>query len=270
MARPIGPACGGSPARGRGRVVFTCRGVVLAGFLLGAAAQPVELVDRVLAVVNGQPLMLSELRGFVELGLLEVALPNLRSADVVARLIDRRLMLAEAERFPLPPPDAAAIDAALATVTARVPTRAAFEAALARAGFTEARVRAIVRENLRIARYLAERFGAPAEPTEEEIRQYYRDHPTAFTVDGRLRPFEEVRDLARARLGAERRDALVEQWLAELRRRADIVRLDQPEPAGPPHRSARVGARRIRNSGPGRSGVSLNTASGSTLVSRCR
>jgi hypothetical protein len=215
-----------------GRALAWASAIILGLLLPCSAGQRAEILDRVMAVVNGQPVTLSEVRGFVELGLVEAAGPD-PLADALTELIDRRLMLTEVDRYPLPAPEAAAVDAALKTLVARFPTRAAFEAALARAGFTEARLRELVRDTLRLERYLAERFAAAAQPTEEETLEYYRAHQTAFTVEGRAVPFEVVREQVRERLAAERRQALIAEWRAELRRRADIVRLDRPE-APPP------------------------------------
>jgi len=41
--------------------------------------------------------------------------------------------------------------------------------------------------------------------------------------DGVLRPYEEVRDEARKRLIEDRSAALVREWIAGLRRRADVT-----------------------------------------------
>ena len=40
---------------------------------------------------------------------------------------------------------------------------------------------------------------------EEEILQYYRDHPASFLVNGTVRSFDDAHDVARAALIAERR-----------------------------------------------------------------
>ena len=40
--------------------------------------------------------------------------------------------------------------------------------------------------------------------------------------DGRLLPFEEVRELVRAALLAERQAAAVREWMAGLRRRTEV------------------------------------------------
>ena len=64
--------------------------------------------------------------------------------------------------------------------------------------------------------------------SDEELARYYREHAQAFTREGRVVAFEDARaDVARA-LAAQRKNALVADWLAGLRRRADIIDLYLP------------------------------------------
>ena len=52
--------------------------------------------------------------------------------------------------------------------------------ALDAGGFTEARLRAWVRDDLRIAAYLDQRFAAAGAPTDEEVAAYYAAHRDEF------------------------------------------------------------------------------------------
>ena len=72
-------------------------------------------------------------------------------------------MLHEVARFAPPEPTAAAVDGARWRRCARAPAiAAALDAALPRGGFTAARLAAWVRDDLRIAAYLEQRFAPPA------------------------------------------------------------------------------------------------------------
>jgi hypothetical protein len=51
-------------------------------------------------------------------------------------------------------------------------------------GLSVIQLRARIRDNLRIDRYLQQRFGAAFQPAEEEIARYYRAHEPEFTVGG--------------------------------------------------------------------------------------
>jgi hypothetical protein len=103
--------------------------------------------------------------------------------DVLSQLIDRELELAEVERYAQPEPTAEAVDNAVQMVRARFATPQAFAAVLLRSGIDEQHLRGTLRENLRIRAYLDQRFATSAQP----------------------------------------RQQLIDEWLAGLRRRAEIL-----------------------------------------------
>ncbi|MFN7917227.1 MAG: hypothetical protein U0Q55_17925 [Vicinamibacterales bacterium] len=165
--------------------------VLLALLGLGASAGPAgaapdEVIDRVLAVVSGEVITLSDVRAARELGRVTVTDAGDPVRAVLSQLIDRALVLDEVNRFAPPEPAAATIDESLDGVVARADSPAAFEAMLVRLGIDRAFVRDLLREDLRIRAYLNQRF-------------------TADTI--------------------EQQRAMVNDWVAGLRRRADIVDL---------------------------------------------
>ncbi len=194
--------------------------LLLAAVLTGPAAAA-EIIDRILAVVNGSVITLSDMHAATQFGFVTGTFED--RAGVVNRLIDRRLMLTEVDRYAPPEPKAAQIDAAVAAARNRFASPAAFEGTLAAAGITLEQLRRHKRDDLRLEAYLQERFGFPIQPSEEEILAYYRAHEAAFTRGGVLRPYDEVRNDARAALLTERRGAAIDEWIAGLRRRADII-----------------------------------------------
>jgi hypothetical protein len=179
----------------------------------GAAA---DIIDRLLAVVNGTPITQSDVSGAVRLGLVAVpAVPDPGPA-VLDRLIERQLMLAEVDRYTPPDPAEADVGRALEAVRARVGP-AALEVILAQTGSGLEQLRRFLRDELRIQSYLQQRFGT-IQPTESDVAQYYRDHTATFGG----RSLQEVRDAVVAALTKERRDAVIRDWVAGLRRRANI------------------------------------------------
>jgi hypothetical protein len=150
--------------------------------LLVVCAVSAETIDRVLALVAGQVITLSDVTAARDLGL--------QSADgapdpiraVLTKLIDRELMLAEVDRYAPPEPSADAVDRELQRVRERFPSPAALDAALARSGIDEKNLRETLREDLRMRAYLDQRFAT----------------------------------------AADRRQALVEEWIAGLRRRGNV------------------------------------------------
>ena len=178
-------------------------------------------MDRVLAVVAGELILLSDVRAAREFGFVTIERSGDQDAQALARMIDRALILAEVDRFAPPEPDAPAVDKGVDALRQRFSSAESFAAALARVGIEERHLREYVRQDLRMAAYLEQRFTA-IPPPEEEIDRYYREHPDRFTRDGVLIPLEDARPAIVQALAAQGREALVGEWLAGLRRRADI------------------------------------------------
>ena len=165
--------------------------------LVMAASASAEIIDRIAAVVGGQIISKSDVDAAAAFGL----------ASNLQELIDRTLMLKEVRRVAPPDPAAAALDARVALIRAKFSTLEAFARALALGGLDEEAVRAFAADDLRLMAYLDERFTSASLPTDEEVRQ--------------------AGESSRARLTAERRQTLVNAWIAELRRRTEITVLLQ-------------------------------------------
>jgi hypothetical protein len=192
-----------------------------------------EIIDRVLAIVAGQMIMLSDVTAARELGLVTPAeLEKIESsADptgaMLSRLIDRALMLAQVDRYAPPEPSAEAVERDVQNVRARLASPADFASALLRSGIDEQRLRQMLREDLRIRSYEDERFTVPA-PGDAELGRYYRDHPQMFARGDQRLSLDEARpEIVRA-LVREQQDALIANWVAGLRRRAEIIDLYSP------------------------------------------
>jgi hypothetical protein len=145
-----------------------------------------ETIDRVLAVVAGQIITLSDVTAARELAV-QTAAP---SADpirgMLSTLIDRALVLSEVERYAPADPAPEVIDREIEIIRERFPSADDFTDALARAGLDDRLLRDMVRQDLRIRAYQEQRFAA-ADPA--------------------------------------RRQTLISDWVAGLRRRADIIDL---------------------------------------------
>jgi len=211
--------------------VLFCLLLVLFGWPSGPAAQA---LDRVLAVVSGQVILASDVRAFLDLGLHERGLwnvrdrePAAREAAALSRLIERRLALDEVNRYRQASPPPARVERDVAAVQARFADPAAFARFLSTVGIGVDDLRQILRDDIRIEEYVAGRFGGPGRLTEAELRTHYDAHRARFLEDGEELPFEAVRDRVREDLWTDRRAALVEGWIAGLLRRAEVMRVDR-------------------------------------------
>jgi hypothetical protein len=165
-----------------------------------------ETIDRVLAILPGQIVTLSDVEAALDLGLVEAPDGGDRITGALSALIDRVLMLNEVRRVVPPEPGIDAINARVARIRQRFGSPAALARVLEVRGIDEAVLRLYAADDLRLASYLDERFSAAAQPTDQEVRQ--------------------AGESARERLAEERRRALISAWTAELRRRADVTVLD--------------------------------------------
>ena len=92
---------------------------------------------------------------------------------------------------------------------------------LQRHGFSEGRLRAWVRDDLRTQAYLAQRFASASLPSDTEVSAAYNRQRAEFEKAGQN--FEQAAPIVRERLIAARRAELIADWLSELRRRTDVV-----------------------------------------------
>lgn len=177
-------------------------------------AQP-ELLDRTLALVGGQPITLSDANAAIALGLIESG----PIADVTARLVDRALILREVQRYAPPAPAESAVDSRLADIRQR--RGPSLKTILDAHGFSESRLRAWIRDDLRTQGYLAQRFASASLPSDGEVAAVYSRQRGEFDKAGLT--FEQAAPIVRERLIEERRRELVVDWLSDLRRRTDVV-----------------------------------------------
>jgi hypothetical protein len=135
-------------------------GVALIACTLLVGVARAETIDRVLAVVAGQLITLTDVTAATDLGLQSPGGAADPVRAVLDRLIDRELVLAEVDRYAPAEPTAEAVDRQVQVVRQRFPSAAAFDAALARSGIDEKHLRETVRQDLRMRAYLDQRFSA--------------------------------------------------------------------------------------------------------------
>lgn len=197
---------------------------LLASVLADPGEQP-ELIERTLALVGGQPITLSDARAAIALGLIEIPKGIEPIAGATAELVDRELVLRDVQRYAPPPPAETVVNTRLDEIRKRFPAPGALEQLLRAHGFSEARLRAWVRDDLRTQAYLAQRFASASLPSDAEVSAAYNRQRAEFEQAGQT--FEQAAPIVRERLIASRRAELLADWLSELRRRTDVVILQQ-------------------------------------------
>jgi parvulin-like peptidyl-prolyl isomerase len=196
--------------------------IVLAVLAAAAMTSGAQVVDRVVAVVSGTVITLSDVRAALELGLVDPGAARDPIDAAMRWLIDRQLVLDEAGRGDRVDVEPAALGQALDGVRQRFASDAGYLRALAGLGLDEKGLQRLVRGTLAARLYLERRFDSVLPPTDEELREYYVSHAARFVRNGRQLTFEDALADLTAVVQQERRDQAVSAWMDRLRRRADI------------------------------------------------
>jgi hypothetical protein len=171
-------------------------------FLPAALAQA-EVVERILAVVDGRPLLLSDVR-------LVGRLRGLDRPAALEALVDEQLMLREAARL------------AQSAVTDEDEQRA-YQSLLQRypaaAALPEAELRRLVRRQTAILKYVEFRFRPQVQIADAFVRQAYE---TEYGARADAPAFEAAAPEIRRELADRALDEKIEAWVKELRAGAEI------------------------------------------------
>lgn len=185
-------------------------------------------IDRVLAVVNGEPITYSEV--LEAIALMPGTTPPPTLEEALERLIDARLMEHEARRYPQEPPSEEEGEATLRALMERFATPEDYRATLRRLGIAEDYLRKRIQRELIVDRYVDRRFRPLVQVAQRDVEEYYRtvllpdldvgSSATLVEVESLIRNILEQRDLNRR----------ISAWVDELKSSASIVRLPLSEP----------------------------------------
>jgi hypothetical protein len=186
------------------------------------SARAAQVIDRVLAVVSGTVIMLSDARAAMTLGLFDAGTAADPVGAAMRWLIDRQLVLDEAARGDRVDVDPDQLREVLDRTRRRFPSEDEYRRALDGLGLDNHRLSRLVRDTLTARLYVERRFDSMPAASEEELRAYYANHAGRFVRNGRQLAYEQVQAEVAAVVLQERREQAVEAWLDRLRRRADI------------------------------------------------
>jgi hypothetical protein len=192
--------------------------LVLGATLALAAAAPspggAQTVERIVAVVDDRPLLLTELKA-------HQAVTGLPEDEALEAAIDERLMHAEAARIPQAEVPA---DGEAKALSLLLETRPGL-----RTEVSEAELRRLLRRQLTILNYVEFRFRPQVRVADEEVRRVWEEEQAGRPAGPAL---EDEQDAIRARLERRALDERVEAWVKELRARADVRYVPPPPPLG--------------------------------------
>ncbi len=186
---------------------------LLLAALPGAASDPApddELVERILAVVDERPLLLSEVRA-VE------AVRHLDRGQALEASIDERLMHQEAARLPQAAVSDEDVERALGALLETRPDLAS--------RVPRSELRRLIQRQAVILRYVDFRFRPQLRIGQEELRAAWNED---YKGEPEGPPFEEATPELRARLERQALDRRIEDWVEDLRGRAEIRYVEGP------------------------------------------
>ncbi len=221
--------------------------VIAAAMLYAPSARGLEndekgqVIDRIVAVVNGEVVTLGQLQralsvyesnrlaGLVEGCGLTISDDGLdrerREMETLDCLIDSLLVFQYVRRFPQVDVTSSAISTEFQELATTYPTRREFEVEMQRWGFTTATLRRALERQLIVESYVETRFREFVDISLQRITEYYEETLAAeMRNQGEPLPaMESVSDLITAILREEEVNRRIDEWIVELRERAEIL-----------------------------------------------
>lgn len=201
--------------------------LIVAVLLTVVAPQQERLADRIVAVVNDEPILLSEIFQVVPAGMsANQELPALM-LDQLEGMINQRLILQEVKRMKLFTVERGEVDEMRQGLLQRAGSPEAFNADLRGRGMSPVELDAYLQRIILIFKFIDYRFRRSIDIEDEELREYYRSEflPRLQQEQPQMAapPFTTVREEIRNLLQERRVNEALENWLTDARERARIV-----------------------------------------------
>jgi hypothetical protein len=188
-----------------------------------AQGQMGRLVDRIVARIEGDIILLSQVR---ELGAFQQLVEGRAEGDdrLLAELIDQWMVQTEATESHFPQPAQSEVDRELARVVAQFGSPEAYAAKLRELGLSAAQVRQLLARQIYVERYIDYKFRPTAQVGSADIENYYQKEllpelarknqptPRLADVEGQIRELLTQRAIT----------DLATKWLDETKARLKI------------------------------------------------
>jgi len=210
--------------------------LLLASGIAVAQAPQGTPADRIVAVVDDDPLLASDLSRAIAFGLterLDEEEDDAYQRRVLDRLIEEKLRFHEIDRFGFQELPLEEVSRSFNELRRGFPSQEAFDSKLEELGLTEEQLKEILARQLLVLVFVEERLGPRVFVSLDSIREYYEE-TLVPTMRRRGRPvpeLDEVREQIRTVLREARLNEEIEAWTRELELRADIVSYLEERPA---------------------------------------
>lgn len=202
--------------------------LAVATLMTGPATGQEEPVDRVLAVVDEETILASDVEQVIALGLIERQEEESDEAfrqRALQELIEQKLRFHEIDRYGFTELPVQRVEEEFTEIRRRYAADGAWQARLAELGLDDQGVKALVARQLLVFTYIEERLGPRVFVSLEDIREYYDTVlvPEMNRRGAAVPPVDEVREQIREVLRQQRLNEELARWTEELRRDADIA-----------------------------------------------
>jgi len=180
------------------------------------------VADRILAVVNGEVIALSDVQVYRE------AFAEKSAADdsaVLRDLIDQNLLQEEAKKLEILPPSDEEIARAYNNLRLRFGRPETFALLKARLSLTDEEIEQQIRQQLLIQKLIEQRINFFVFVTPGEVDAYAQEHPAEFKDQTAEAARKAIQDILSAQKGKQK----LKEYLDRLRVKADI-RINRPLP----------------------------------------
>lgn len=186
-----------------------------------------ERIDRVLAVVDEDPILESEVAQVAALRMVTAGPEESERAlhrRILDQLVEQRLRFHEIDSFGFVELPTVAVEEGLAEIRGRFGSESQFSQRLAELDLETDSLRQLVARQLMVLTYVDERLGPRVFVDLEDIRAYYDTTllPEMKARNATAPPLSEVREQIRDILKEQRLNEEIERWTEELRNEADV------------------------------------------------
>ena len=191
------------------------------------AAEEAEVLDRILAVVDEDPILQSEVDQVIGLGLVEPGPEEddeLFRARVLQSLVAQRLRFHEIDRFGFSELPIDQVERQLVAFRDRFGSADELAARLAELGLDETGLKQLIARQIMVVTYVEERLGPRIFVSLDDITAYYDGvlTPEMRATGQPLPPLQEVREQIREVVKQQRLNEEIDRWTEELRQKADV------------------------------------------------
>jgi hypothetical protein len=205
------------------------RGTALVLVLLAAAAGRAEIIDRIAVSTGNSVITTSEIDREIRVTAFQSGeKPDFSPAhrrQTAQRMVDQKLIRREMEMSAYSLPDPMEAEPLLEQLRMSSYTSdAEFQKALADYGITEQDVKDELLRQLTLLRFIEGRFRPAVHVSDQEIQDYFEKQiKPAAEKPGQPVTLEDYRNAIEETLAERRTDQEVENWLADVRKRTEIV-----------------------------------------------